>query len=167
MTGPQEPAAADGGRLRAGHADREQVIATLKAAFVQGMLAKDEFDLRVGRAFASRTYAELAAVTADLSVGPAAAQPPQPVPARGEARIPRPGRVLTVATMLYAAAWPVAFALPVRGPEHESAAGLGLVFWSSIAYLIVLLFAGAQLLADRQDKRSGRQPPGRPALGGG
>ena len=32
--------------LRASHADREQVIGTLKAAFVQGMLAKDEFDLR-------------------------------------------------------------------------------------------------------------------------
>jgi hypothetical protein len=33
---------------------------------VQGMQAKDEFDLRVGQAFASRTYAELAATTAKL-----------------------------------------------------------------------------------------------------
>jgi hypothetical protein len=31
------------------------VIGILKAAFVQGMLAKYEFDLRVGQAFASRT----------------------------------------------------------------------------------------------------------------
>jgi DUF1707 SHOCT-like domain len=46
-----------GGRsyLRASHADREQVIDVLKAAFVQGRLAKDEFDLRVGRVLASRT----------------------------------------------------------------------------------------------------------------
>jgi hypothetical protein len=75
-----EIAAAAGGRghLRASHADRERVIGTLKAAYVQGMLAKDEFDLRVGQAFASRTYADLAAVTADLPAGLAAAQPSQP-----------------------------------------------------------------------------------------
>ena len=36
MTGPQDPAAAGGDRLRAGHADREQVIGTLKDAFVHG-----------------------------------------------------------------------------------------------------------------------------------
>jgi hypothetical protein len=57
------------GRLRASHADREQVIGALKAAYVQGMLAKDELDLRVGQAFASRTYADLAALTADLCQG--------------------------------------------------------------------------------------------------
>ena len=37
---------------------------------MQGMLAKDEFDQRVGQAFASRTHAELAVLTADLSVKP-------------------------------------------------------------------------------------------------
>ena len=36
------------GRLRASHGDREQVIDVLKTAFVQGRLAKDEFDGRVG-----------------------------------------------------------------------------------------------------------------------
>jgi hypothetical protein len=40
------------------------VIATLKDAFVQGRLAKDEFDLRVSKALAS--YAELDALTADI-----------------------------------------------------------------------------------------------------
>ena len=53
MAGPgDEIAAARGqgrGELRASHADREQVIEVLKAAFVQGRLGKDEFDLRVGR----------------------------------------------------------------------------------------------------------------------
>src|ERR1700745_2015205 len=81
MAGPgDEIAAGAGGRghLRASHADREQVIGALKAAYVQGMLAKDEFDLRVGRSFASQTYADLAAVTADLPAGLAAAQPPEP-----------------------------------------------------------------------------------------
>ena len=59
--------AGDGGRLRASHPDREQVIEVLKAAFVQGRLDRDEFDLRVGRALASPTYAELAALTADIT----------------------------------------------------------------------------------------------------
>ena len=53
-------------RLRASHADREQVVDVLKAAFVQGRLTKDELDTRIGQAFTSRTYADLAAVTADL-----------------------------------------------------------------------------------------------------
>jgi Domain of unknown function (DUF1707) len=86
MAGPGDEmaaAAAGRGHLRASHADREQVIGTLKAAFVQGRLTQDEFDLRVGRAFASRTYAELAALTADLPAGLAAARPPgRPAPAR-------------------------------------------------------------------------------------
>ena len=51
---------------RASDADPEQVIGLLKAAFVQGQLTKDELDLRVGRAFAARTYAELTALTIDL-----------------------------------------------------------------------------------------------------
>jgi hypothetical protein len=45
----QMPAAAGSGDLRASHADREQVIGTLKAAFVHGRLARDEFGLRWAR----------------------------------------------------------------------------------------------------------------------
>ena len=85
MAGPgDEIAAGTGGRghLRVSHADREQVIGTLKAAFVQGMLAKGEFDLRVGQTLAARAYADLAALTADLPAGLAAAKPPQPAEPR-------------------------------------------------------------------------------------
>jgi hypothetical protein len=65
--GPEMTPATPGfGHLRASHADREYVISTLKAAFVQGRLAKDEFDQRVSLTLRSRTYADLAAVTADL-----------------------------------------------------------------------------------------------------
>jgi Domain of unknown function (DUF1707) len=70
---------ADRSHLRASHADREQVIDTLKAAFVQGRLAKDEFDTRIGQTFASRTHADLAAVTSDIPAGrtaSTAARPP-------------------------------------------------------------------------------------------
>ncbi len=70
MTEPSDPMAAAGrGHMRASHADRERVIDTLKAAFVQGRLTKDELDQRVGQAFASKTYAELAALSADLPAG--------------------------------------------------------------------------------------------------
>ena len=78
MTGPQDPAAAGGDRLRAGHADREQVIEALKNAFVQGRLTKDELDTRAGQALAARTDAELAALTADIPPAPARAAPARP-----------------------------------------------------------------------------------------
>ena len=55
---------------RASDADREQVIGVLKAAFVQGRLTKDEFDARAGHAFTAPTYADLAALTADLHPHP-------------------------------------------------------------------------------------------------
>jgi len=57
------------GHLRAADADREQVIDALKVAFARGWLTKDKLDAGVGRALTSRTYAELAAVTADIATG--------------------------------------------------------------------------------------------------
>jgi hypothetical protein len=48
--------AAGRGCLPASYDQREQAIDALKAAFIQGLLDKDEFDLRLGQAFASRTY---------------------------------------------------------------------------------------------------------------
>jgi hypothetical protein len=80
-TGDEIAAAAAGRRLRASHADRDRVIDVLKAAFIQGMLDKDEFDLRVAQTLTSRTYADLAALTADIPATVAAFQPP-PRPAR-------------------------------------------------------------------------------------
>ena len=64
------------GHLRASHADREQAIEMLKAAFTQDRLAKDEFEARVGQAFAARTHAELAAVTTDIRAQLIPDQPP-------------------------------------------------------------------------------------------
>src|SRR5208283_102127 len=73
-TGPEDPAAAGGDRLRACHADREQVIGTLQAAFGQGRLTRDELDARAGQALAARTYAELDALIADIPADAAAAR---------------------------------------------------------------------------------------------
>ncbi len=77
ITGPEDRAAAGRGRLRASHADREHVIDTLKTAFADGRLDKDELDDRVGQALAARTYAELARVTADIPADPAQAPRPR------------------------------------------------------------------------------------------
>ena len=72
------PAAAAGrDQLRAGHADREHVIVTLKDAYVHGRLTKDEFDARINQTLVSRTYADLAAVVVGLPAELAAAQQPR------------------------------------------------------------------------------------------
>jgi hypothetical protein len=95
--------------LRASHADRERVISVLKAAFVQGRLAKDELDARVSQTFAARTYAELAALTADLPAGLADIRPPRQ-PARAPAR-PAMSKVIAGAALVIppAALLPPAF----------------------------------------------------------
>jgi hypothetical protein len=63
------------GHLRASHADREQVVSMLQAAFAAGLLTKAEFDLGVNRTLASQTYTDLAAVTAGLQAAPRRARP--------------------------------------------------------------------------------------------
>jgi hypothetical protein len=52
------------------------VIDNLKAADACGLVTKDEFDARIARTLASRGYAELSVVLADIPVGLAAAPPP-------------------------------------------------------------------------------------------
>ncbi len=64
--------------MRASSADRERTVDVLKAGFTEGRLTQDEYNDRMGRAYASRTYGELMALTADLPAGPL---PGWPVPA--------------------------------------------------------------------------------------
>jgi len=146
-------------------AEREQVIGTVKAAFVRGMLAKDEFDLRVSQAFASRTYAELAAVTADLPAEPPAAQPPGPARAQGGQPALRPGPVTGAATALYAGVQAFVFLSPwPAGNANDPArAKIALFLFSNPIYLAVLLVCVVILIVGRRERRSG----GRPAPGAG
>lgn len=146
--------AAGSGHLRVSHAEREHVIGTLKTAFVHGRLAKDEFDLRVGQAFASRTYAELAAATADLPAGPPAAQPP--VRDEGGQPVLRPGRVMAAATGLYAGVQAFVFLSPWPTPSADdpARAKIALFFLSGPVYLIVLLICLGYLVAGRQERRT-------------
>ena len=66
--------------MRASSADRERAVDVLKAGFAEGRLTQDEYNDRMGRAYAARTYGELATLTADLPAG-ASPMPAWPVPA--------------------------------------------------------------------------------------
>jgi Domain of unknown function (DUF1707) len=159
MAGLENEMAADSGRgrLRASHADREHVVGTLKAAYVHGLVTKDEFDARVSQTFASRTYAELALITADIPAGLAAAQPPQrPGPAKARPRAHAnltPGERAIMATGLLAAL-ALVVALLAGGPVGGLLAlgGLGSAFVSA-------LLIGAQVRSSRRNTHSGGHLP--------
>ena len=70
------PATVAGEELRASHADRDQVVELLRVAAGDGRLSPEELDERLERALTAKTYAELAALTADLPATPGAAPVP-------------------------------------------------------------------------------------------
>ncbi len=70
------PAVVAGEELRASHADRDQVVELLRVAAGDGRLSAEELDDRLERALTARTYAELAALTADLPATPGTAVMP-------------------------------------------------------------------------------------------
>ena len=132
-------AVAGRGHLRASHADREQMIDTLKAAFVQGRLTKDEFDARVGHTLASRTYAELAMVTVGLPAAPAGAQLPRKPPRRRPGNAVRWGVSGLVTPGILAAAYALA---SLRGVGGYDVVALLI----ACVYFICWLSAGADML---------------------
>jgi Domain of unknown function (DUF1707) len=127
------------GHLRASHADREQAIDALKAAFVQERLTKDEFDARIGQTLASRTYAELAAVTADIPGGLTRAQPP-PMPSRR-----RPNNAVRWGTYGFVTPAILASAFAVGSVRGDSGFG-AVAFVIAFAYFVFWLSAGADML---------------------
>jgi hypothetical protein len=133
------------GHMRASHADREQVIEILKAAFVQGQLTKGELDARAGQAFAARTYADLAALTTDLPAGL-----PDAVPLR--AGRPMSNAAKSGIWLIIAAAVPV---LSFLG-------GGQLFLLLTPFYFTALAFLGAEIVTSRQTNRSQHRqlPPG-------
>lgn len=131
------------------------MIDILKAAYVSGLVTKDEFDARVSQALVSRTRAELAPVTTDL---PAAHQRPRPWPVPAPSTTPadvnaRPGNRAIVATAVFAGLALVisisagAFASPAAFLLLLGGAGSALVF-------LFLLRTGAQRTLRRALRRS-------------
>ena len=167
-TGPQDPAAAGRDRLRASHADREQVIDTLKSAFVHGRLTRDELDARAGRALTARTCADLAALTADIPPGPPAvrlARPPAPARRRPLARAAaKSGICLVIAA---AAIWAAFLADPNGpGPNPYRSWAPKLLLLAFFAVLAALGFLGYGVATSLEQRRSRRQLPPRPGPGG-
>ena len=156
----QRPAAAGHGGSRASRADRERVIGTLKAAFVQGHLDQDELGRRVGQVLDSRTYAELAVITADLPAGltddapSRPARPATPARAPGGGRMLRPRRMVAAATALYLALWPLALLLmPSSGIDGEPNDAFNLMGMASLVYILALIAIGlwSQAAGPRQE----------------
>lgn len=127
---PMRAGTAGRGHLRASDADREQVIEALKTAFEYGLLSRNDLYVRAGRALASRTYAELAALTADIPAGLLAARSPaMPGP---------PGGPATRKVVAWAAC------LLILGPAVGAAF---FTFYGGFVVMFVLAFIGATVTA--------------------
>jgi DUF1707 SHOCT-like domain len=163
-TDPDEVAAGHG-HLRAAHADRERVIEALKAAFAQGRLDTDELDDRVGRAFASRTYGELAALTADIPAsqtvpGSAVAGPAVAVSPGSPAR--------TLATAARRAGLRLLVALALVGlmaVTNMKAFALLAYYGGILAVIAASGFLGYGVVDAWHERRSREAPPGRGRTG--
>jgi Domain of unknown function (DUF1707) len=156
MTGPDGKGAAARGPLRAARADREQVIAVLKAAFVQGRMTKDELEARAGQAFAAKTYAELATLTADIPVI-LVDLPAVPVggPSAGSAAL-RPAGTLGLAARRSGIWLLITVTLVEAAFLTNSSFFLVLAF---IAFMAVSCFLGHGIFHARQETRSRGQRP--------
>jgi hypothetical protein len=153
-TGSDDQPAAGRGHLRAAHADRERVIAVLKAAFVQGRLTKDELEARTTQTFASKTYAELSELTADIPpfplVPPGPIRPPAPRPAGTPARTLRRGAHRSVMCLI------TGIALTEGAFLANNAFFLILAF---LAFIAASGFIGYGIIDARQERRSRAQLP--------
>ena len=162
MAGPGEEMAAGAGRgrLRASRADREHVIETLKAAFVQGLLGKDEFEARVGQTLTARTYAELATLTACIPAGLPEGLPPRELaPVQAYPPMDRAAKCVAGAcAIIPPALLAVAFLVQSEGLFR-------LIFPVMIVYFMGWVVAGVQMLDTCYRRRSRRQPSQRPAPG--
>jgi hypothetical protein len=151
-------------RLRTSQADREQAIDVLKAAFVQGRLTKDEFEARVGQVLASRTYADLGALTADIAGRVTSAQPSAEV-ARA------PGRALSFKTAIRVGAvgagpsMASAAVVLIQSGGVPAVAGVLLVGLTglSVAVLLAVLLVLLSWVVRRSQREPAQGPPSGPA----
>jgi hypothetical protein len=173
MTGPADEIAAGQGRWRASHADREQVVDALQAAFVQGRLTADELDERVGQALAARTYAELAALTTDLPADLDRAPVPVPTPSQAPAGRPQNTAarraVKAGAGAIGATVIAVGAVITVAGePAAAAVIAVFMVVLAAVAAAVVAsLIHVALKLESRQRSRPRGQHPQGPESGAG
>jgi hypothetical protein len=118
----------DSSELRVSNAEREQIATRLRTAHDEGRLTLDEYDERLQKAYAARTYAELNALLTDLP------GPSQVLPAAPGALVPGPdGRYPSATRRWIAQVWlpwlgPVLICTAIWGVS-SLAAGTPLYFW--------------------------------------
>lgn len=121
----------------AANADRERAVDVLRAGFAEGRLTQEEFNQRVARAYASRTYGELADLTADLPAGP-----------------------------LPAGAMPAAFTRPPAARPSPSfispATIVGLVLTAVVVFTLAALITGAAIYVHMHSGQHVFMQPGGP-----
>jgi Domain of unknown function (DUF1707) len=144
--------------MRASDQDRDAVVAVLRDAFTAGRITLEEFDERTSSAYASKTWGELRALTADLPVKPhlgadlpsrpASASTLPPAPQLDIVRVLPPGRRRRGAGPLV----PVAGLLLFIGIGTGSPAAVGIAF---MLFLLVLAleFAGGWHDGGKRDVR--------------
>ena len=83
--------------IRASDKERESVVDVLRDAYTDGRLMLEEFEERTSAAYASKTWADLRELTADLPVEPVLGAdlpqrhlPPQPAAQQVMPSVPRP-----------------------------------------------------------------------------
>ena len=162
--------AADRGRLRASHADRNRIVDVLKAAFIEGRLSKDELDARLGQTLAARTYAELAALTADIPPGTKLAKHPHPdrAPAPQSTRWVAHRAVKSGAAAIAGIALGVIVLTTALGnPAIGVILAVFVVMLAAVASALVGSLVGATLMIEsrRRRRRSRGQSPTRPGSG--
>jgi hypothetical protein len=121
---------------------REQVTRTLKAALAQGRLTRDEYDERMGQASASRSGAELAALTVDLPAGRMDA------PAR-----PPTARDVRIGVSVSIAAASVVAAILLWQPDDALA--FMMFLFAAITLLVAPIVTVGMMVDVRRQKRSG------------
>jgi len=126
---------------------------------VQGRLDRDEFDLRVGRALASRTYADLTALTADIT--PARLTRARPLgPARESANKKKKAvAALSCATLAYPGLMVALPPIPDGSPFAVAVMVVMFVLFGAVATGWLLLLH--VWLGERAGRRSAQGlPPG-------
>jgi hypothetical protein len=122
------------------------LIGTLKTAFVQGRLTEDELEARVDLVYASRTYAELAEVTADIPAELTRARPARD-----------PWRATKIAWRIeYAVLLPgIVSVIVIPGGPRTSVATAVVV--TVVVYLLFWILGASMIMGSRPAKRSGGQ----------
>jgi hypothetical protein len=112
--------------VRAADADRAAVAAVLGQHMSVGRLTVEEYDERLTRAYAARTYGELDDLTADL-------------PATGKAHAPEPARQDDAARARACG--------PVAGPWGRGAARSSWRAWLSTALIVLTVWLATSIAA--------------------